>query len=383
MKKNLLIQLLICLTLAACSPAVPINDPSSSEVPPKLTATMELPTVQPDPSFRGFSVIDALGREVKFSQTPVRIALAGRGSTLVIDALYLFPEARERLVTIGKGSQGPENFVGLIDPKLGDKPVLPPDVSPEQLAALKPDGVILKSYNSEKLGTPLESLGIPVVYVDFETPDQYWRDLASLGKVFQNEPRAEEIISYYKNRLAVVEKGLAGLEETKKPRQLLLYYSAKDGEVAFNVAPAGYIQTLMIKMAGGVPVWTEMQLEKGWTKVSFEQIAVWDADQIFIVDYTGNVDEVVEGLKADSNWQQLRAIKDSMIFAFPKDFVSWDQADPRWVLGLMWMAKTTYPDRFTELDIEKEARLFFEKMYGINEDGFVKSIEPKIIGNYK
>jgi hypothetical protein len=53
------------------------------------------------------------------------------------------------------------------------------------------------------------------------------------------------------------------------------------------------------------------------------------------------------------------------------------------VLGLMWVAKTTYPDRFTELDIEKEARLFFDKMYGINEDGFVKSIEPMIIGNYK
>jgi iron complex transport system substrate-binding protein len=381
-KKYLFSLLLGVLLLQACAPLTPVMEADATKAEAESTAAVARETSQIEASPQGFIVTDALDREVKFSVAPRRIVLAGRGSTLIIDALYLFPEAKERLVTIGKGSQGPENFVKLIDPQVDSKPMLPPDVSPEQLLSLKPDVVILKSYNAENLGTPLENLGIAVVYVDFETPDQYFRDITTLGKLFQNESRAEEVIAYYQERLAFVEKGLLGLEDKLKPQQLLLYTTAKDGTVALNVAPSGWMQTLLVKMAGGTPVWGDAQLENGWTKVGLEQIAAWDADQIFIVDYAGDVDEDVNALKADPTWQSLRAIKDNMVFAFPKDFVSWDQADPRWVLGLMWMAKKTHPDRFPQLDIEKETQGFFEKMYGLSGDDFAKSIEPQITGSY-
>jgi hypothetical protein len=39
----------------------------------------------------------------------------------------------------------------------------------EQIAPLKADAVVLKSSMAEKLGTPLEALGLKVVYVDLET----------------------------------------------------------------------------------------------------------------------------------------------------------------------------------------------------------------------
>ena len=77
----------------------------------------------------------------------------------------------------------------------------------------------------------------------------------------------------------------------------MLYYNDKDGNVAFNVPPASWMQTRMVEMAGGDPVWTEANLGGGWTQVSLEQIAAWDADQIFIIAYNQNALDVTEALK--------------------------------------------------------------------------------------
>jgi len=53
----------------------------------------------------------------------------------------------------------------------------------------------------------------------------------------------------------------------------VLSSSEKDGAVAFNLPPMGWMQTLQIKTAGGSPVWADANPGNGWAKVNFEQIA--------------------------------------------------------------------------------------------------------------
>lgn len=381
-----LVAFAVSLLAAACTaqPATPTLTPT--EVPPALVQPTAEPTEAAQPvavSSEGVTMIDALGREVQFATPPQRVALAGKGSVLVFDALYLFPQAEARLVTLGQGAQSKENFIAVIDPDYTSKPILPPDVSPEQLLALKPDVVVLKSYLSETLGKPLESVGVAVVYVDFETPDQYWRDIRNIGQLFNNAARAEEIVSYYQTRMDQIDQSLAGVGDSQKPRVLLLYYSEKDGQVAFNVPPVSWLQTLLVKMAGGLPVWTDIQLEKGWTKVNLEQIATWDADQIYIINYAGDVDKTVAELKASSEWQQLRAVKEGKLYAFAKDFVSWDQPTPRWILGLQWLASKTHPELFGNLDMQQEIRSFYDTMYGLDDKAYQEHIQPRLKGSFE
>jgi iron complex transport system substrate-binding protein len=113
--------------------------------------------------------------------------------------------------------------------------ILQTDAGAAQIAAANPDLVIFKSYLAESVGKSVEALDIPVLYVDFETPEQYTRDLAILGKVFQNEARAKELAEYYLNGVGRIQAALEAVSE--KPRVLMLYYSEKDGAVAFNVRP--------------------------------------------------------------------------------------------------------------------------------------------------
>lgn len=335
------------------------------------------PAVEKTPS--SIVVTDALGREVSLPAPPQRIVITGKALIMIADAVYAFPEAPKRIVALGKASQGTGNFLALIDPGYAEKAIIEQDAGAEQVAALKPDLVILKSYLAETTGKPIEEVGIPVLYVDFETPEQYTRDLAILGKVFQNEARAEEIAAYYQSRVGQFQAAVADVAD--KPRVLLLYYSDRDGNVAFNVPPLSWMQTRLVEMAGGIPVWADANPGKGWTQVSLEQIAAWDADHIFIVSYTQDSAEVVAGLKSDPQWQALRAFQVGNLHAFPGDLYSWDQPDTRWILGLTWLAGRLHPQRFPNLDMVDEARQFYQSLYGLDQAFFDQQIRPAFKGD--
>jgi iron complex transport system substrate-binding protein len=322
----------------------------------------------------GMEIADSLGRTVHFEQPPQRIVIAGRGLLMVADAVYLFPEARKRVVGIEKISQGRDSFLSILDPGYDERKVLPFDVGPEKIASMHPDVVLLKSYMRHKLGRRLERLGISVLYLDLETPLQYTRDILTLGRLFDNENRAREIIAFYEARLKTIEDGLAEFGAAERPGTLLLYYDERGGNRAFNVPPRTWMQTILVERAGGRPVWSQMKGGGGWTKVSFEQIAAWDAEYIFVTSYFTDASEVVAQLNSDPLWKSLHAVQNGRLYPFPADYFSWDQPDPRWILGLTWLAVRLHPEKFAHIDIAEEARIFFRDLYFLDEEDYFKYI---------
>ncbi len=309
-----------------------------------------------------------------------RIVIAGRATTLVADAFYMFPEAGQRLTGIELRSQSAHNFLSLVDPNYADKTFLEMNAGPEQIAPLQPDVVLLKSFMAEKLGAPLEQLGLAVAYVDLETPEQYTRDITTMGQLLGNPARAQEILTFYQQRLDRVQQAMTGLADDQKPGVLLLQYSDKGGEVAFSVAPAAWLQTTMVELSGGRPVWTEASDQGGWTVVNLEQIAAWNPDQIYVVSYFTNPEEVVAQLKADPTWQELAAVQNDQLFGFPNDFVSWDQPDPRWILGLQWLATKIQPERAVGIDMNQAVNEFYSQMYGLDQATIDAQVVPLIKG---
>jgi iron complex transport system substrate-binding protein len=324
-------------------------------------------------------ITDALGRVVTLPAAPRLIVITGKALVMIADAVYTFPEAPARIVGLGDAGQGTSNFISLIDPNYAQKATLDNNAGAEQIATLHPDLVILKSYLAETVGKPIEALNIPVIYIDFETSEQYTRDLAILGEVFQNEARAAQVSGYYQSKAEQIQQAVSGVKT--KPRTLMLYYSDKDGNVAFNVPPLAWMQTQMVQMAGGEPVWADANPGKGWTQVTLEQIAAWDADRVFIIAYNKNPSDVITGLKADPNWQALRAVKERHLYAFPADLYSWDQPDTRWILGLTWLAGRLHPDQFPQLDNTAEAQNFYQILYGLDATFFERNILPTFKGD--
>jgi len=371
--KWLLYALLTSLVLLSACSTAPMAQETAAPVQTRISAPGVVAT-QP-----AVVVVDALGREVTLAKPPTRIVITGKGLILTLDAAYMFPEAPYRIVALGTADQGSGNFVSLIDPNFDQKVILQTDAGAEQIATVKPDLVILKSYLAETVGKPIEALNIPVLYVDFETPEQYTRDMAILGKVFQNEARAKELADFYINKVNAIQTTLKDVKE--KPSVLLLYYNDKDGAVAFNVPPMSWIQTQMVEVAGGKPVWGSANLGKGWTVVTLEQIAAWDADQIYIISYQKNSAQIAATLKTDLQWETLRAVKQGHLYGFPADLYSWDQSDSRWILGLTWLAARLHPESFPQFDVVVEAQQFYQKLYGLDSQFFEAKIHPTFRGD--
>ena len=225
-------------------------------------------------------VTDALDRVVGFAQPPQRIAVAGKATFMVANAACLFPQARQRILPFFAGGisrQGAGDF--LSQWILNQKATAPFDgnASVEQIASTHPDVVLLKSA-SRRLGDTLDRIGIPVVYLDFETPVQYERDLTVFGQLLDAPARAKELISYYQKIQEAVQNRTETLRAADKPRVLLIQYSERAGVIAFSVPSRGWIQTEMVERAGGIPVWKDAAQQGGWTIVNLEQIAAWHPD---------------------------------------------------------------------------------------------------------
>lgn len=374
--KRIGILLLFVLTLlvAACTSS------ATPDAPPNPTNTTVTAATLPEASSK-ISMTDATGQNLLFPAPPERVTVAGKASQMIIHALYLFPEAVERVIAMEQRMQRNLSMLPLIDPNFDSKDQFERDAAAEQIAPVQPDVVLMKTYMADKLGAPLEQIGIPVAYMDLESPDQFFRDIEAIGAMFDNPERVEEIKSFYQVRLDELQDGVAGIDPDDLPDVLLLQYSDRSGEVAFNVPSASWLQTTMVSNAGGTPVWREAAEGGGWTLVNFEQIAAWDPDVIILVNYTGDPGEVVQKLKEDSNWNALRATKDELLFAFPGDFLSWDQPDTRWILGQLWLAKVIHPDLFSEWNILDQAREFYTELYNLDEATFETDVAPLINGD--
>lgn len=334
-----------------------------------------------EPSSKNISVVDALNRTVSWDTPPERIVIAGKANFFLNDAVYLYPEAEERVVALTSAKQTTAPFLALLDPKYEEKVIFTPESTAEEIATAQPDLVLLKRFMRGTIGEALETLDIPVIYLDLETPEQYQRDLATLGTIFAAPERAQAIWEFYQARIDRVESAVANLEPAARPSVLVVQYNAKGAEVALEVPPADWIQTDMVRMANGDPVWLNATQSGGWTVVNLEQIAAWNPDVILVISYFDNVDEVVARLTSDPNWQGLAAVQNAGIYGFPRDYYSWDQPDTRWILGLTWLAGTLYPERLPELDMGAEINAFYGELYRLDSETIESAVLPLLQGD--
>jgi iron complex transport system substrate-binding protein len=303
------------------------------------------------------------------------VVLGGRAVVMVADAVYAFSSAPDRVVAVAGTDQGLGTFLGAVDPAFSRKPALDRTAGAESYAALKPDLVILKSAMKGSLGKGLEALGLRALYLDLETPEDYYRDLAALGRAFGEEQRAEALVAGYKRLVSDTERRVSG-----RPRPKVLLVQPASAAGVWEAPPEGWMQTSLVRMAGGDPVWAGAAPGGGWTRLGAEQIAAWNPDSVVVVSYREDAERPAAAFRTDPRFVSLAAVRNGRVLAMPQDFYSWDQPDTRWILGLRRIAAFLHPDRFADVDPGAEARAFFRDLYGIEGAAFDSIIAPRLKG---
>ena len=388
------ISFILILVLGACAvnptsptPEIPSVEtpeeqlqvqPTNDQVQEESTTVVDTAQVE-EPADTSLVFTDGTGKEISLAAVPEKIIVAGKATPYVLDTIYLFPDAAKRLVALEVRGFDTQAFLELVDPDVTVKAMLERDSGPEQIAPYNPDLVIVKNISLGGLGSTLEEISIPVMGVNLETPEFFYGDIQALGHVFDDSTRADEIVAYYQGIEQQLANTLGDIPDDEKPSVLVVQTIEDGGEITFAVPPASYLQTTLVQKAGGNPVWLDVDTgSSSWIMVGLEQIAVWNPDMIFVINYNGDSVESANQLLESPTWAGLKAVESQQIYGFPADYASWDLIDPRWILGQQWLAIKIQPERTVDINLTAQVMSFYQEMYGLSEEKVNEFVMPRL-----
>ncbi|WLR41653.1 ABC transporter substrate-binding protein [Bacillus carboniphilus] len=199
------------------------------------------------------------------------------------------------------------------------------------------------AFNDTAIGTPdtLEEYGIDVLvskgtYTPGAMMEDVYEDIRQLGKIFDIEERAEELITEMESNITSVQEKINDQQEPLKVAVMDM-----GGEALFTSAQS--LETHLIELAGGKNVFDD--IEKTWTEVSWEELVKRNPEVIVINEYSEMpTEDKIEELLTNPALQDVEAIKNERFVILPLSSVfEGIQNDD----AVELLAKGFYPDEFS------------------------------------
>jgi iron complex transport system substrate-binding protein len=298
------------------------------------------------------SVVDQLGRTVVIPQNITRIAALHHFGGKVVFALgqqdkvvdqVFYHREREAMAKVNPAFAAKPSMLNLHG------------INIEELITLKPDVAFVYASFDRSETEQLENAGIRVVAIRGETIEESYQGVKVMARVLHCEAKGQAYIDDCESLLKMVKKRVADLPAENRLK--VMFAGPKN---TYTVATGEMLQTEILNLAGARNV--ASNLKGFWAAISPEQAATWNPDVIFLgstLDTYGT-----EKLYRNPQFQTIKAIQNKRAYAFPSNIGWWDYPAPHCVLGVVWAAKTLYPERFTDLDMLKIADEFYKKYLG-------------------
>lgn len=132
--------------------------------------------------------------------------------------------------------------------------------------------------------------------------DDMYNDLLNLGKIFQVEARAQNLVAAYRTEL---EEFTSGLKTADTPLKVFVYDSGEDRPFT---AGRYAMPTALIETAGGTNIMDDF--EKSWARVDWEAVIDRNPDVVVIVNY-GKVtaEQKINFMKTNPALSDIPAVK--------------------------------------------------------------------------
>lgn len=291
------------------------------------------------------TVIDAERREVTFPKNIKKVAITCQGGTTHEVAIFGGPDmivAQPSMKKFPHLLKMYPQFNDVIDAGSFD------DVSVEQLMEVEPD-MVLVGISSKKGNAKIEEVGLPTytMLIGWAAVDTLKQEFLNIGRMFNNEKKAQELVKHWDDTLANLDSMLAKVPENKRKK---VYYTGK----GITKANTGDWGRSWIKGSGGIFAVPE-NIDG---EISVEQVLEWNPDVIITQGGNGTSD-----LLGDGRIQDIKAIKNKEVYECPIGGFWWDRPSPEATLGFLWLAKTLYPEYTQDIDLKNETKNFYKEFY--------------------
>ncbi len=245
-------------------------------------------------------------------------------------------------------------------------------VNIESLLVLHPQVVFVANYAPADMIAQIEQAGIPVVAISLrrepaaqagkinpvlENEDRVYNlglqdGIRLIGKVMGREAQADAMVKDVFQQRALVAKRLQDIPEDQRVR----VYMANPDLTTYG---SGKYTGLMMQHAGAVNV--AAKDIQGFKQVSIEDVLKWNPAVIFVQE---RYPDVVQQILTSPQWQPIEAVKHKRVYLMPEYAKAWGYPMPEALaLGELWMAKTLYPQRFTDVDLQQHVDTYYQRYY--------------------
>ena len=236
----------------------------------------------------------------------------------------------------------------------------------EELMKLKPDVVIYNAAN-EAIGKTLRDAGLCAValavnkweYDAIETLNQ-WIDLFS--QMFPSNDRVDTVKKYSNAVYQKVQDRVKDLPENERQRIFFLFQYSES-----NMATSGahFFGQWWADAIGAINVGEEIDTDNS-VVVNMEQVYDWNPQQILITNFTtAQPEDLYENTLSGYDWSEIDAVKNEKVHKMPLGMYRSYTCGVDTPVTLLWMAKTVYPELFSDIDITAETQKYYKDVFGI------------------
>lgn len=300
---------------------------------------------------------DQLGKEIVLDGIPERVA------TTVMPFPYIFYAVvgnTDHLVGCNPSSiiAYEDSTLKYMYPELADANTDFVDtsfvVNVEELLKLEPDVVFQWNYMGDEI-EKMEAVGIKVVALQYGSLEDLETWIRIIGKMYDKEERAEDLISYFHDSVGEVTDKIDTLTPEDYKNILMMSDNLK-------VTGKGFSK-YYVEKSGAVNLAGDLSGEE--LNVNMEQIYQWNPDIIYIGNFTSlQPSDIVNHKLEGQDWSVLDAVSNKQVYKIPIGGYRWDPPGVETPLMVKWMAKIQHPQLFEDMDMRREVSDFYKKVYG-------------------
>lgn len=240
-------------------------------------------------------------------------------------------------------------------------------INTEELKKSKPD-VVFYGAEDAKLGQKLKNAGFAAVGISVSKwksntiqTQNHWIDL--LSQIFPKNNKAKLVKDYSNQVYNRVQKKVKHIKPADKQSVFFLRQYSSSAITTGGVDSFG---NYWAKAIGAKNV-VNTPNSNNSTQVNMEQIYKWNPDKILITNFnTAQPKTLYNNSVGNFDWSKVKAVKDKQVYKMPMGMYRSYTPGVDTPLTLLWLAKTVYPDQFKDVNIIKETKTYYKKVFNVN-----------------
>jgi len=315
----------------------------------------QVTTSEKAPAKKTITVTDLKGRQVEVKCPPERV-IALQTSNGVLTEIIKASGVEKTVVGVNDKTKVETKWPPyvLAVPSVGETNT--PDL--EKIISLKPDLIIAWDFKPEVL-TKFEQAGIPVILGYGMGAKKLLPSITSLGQIFNQEKRANELLGYMEKQYQAVNERVKGLSPGQKPKVYL------EGPGEWMTYGKDREETRLIEKAGGTSIIKENTsghpvINSEWVLKENPDVIikfVWKSDQIgFDVSNTASLKAIYEEICSRPGLKDTKAVKNNQVYIMGNFMTT-----PRNAAGIWYLARWLHPDLFKDINPEAIHREMLKK----------------------